>query len=202
MVHDIELYDSLTEIEEFSLQELEETDSESEKNREDSDYEVSSDEDIVRVSSGSDESDLDDEFLVESLDWCNCDKCSVSPRREAVCCHDRPEIVNLMNSDCITEENFFLYQLMCEEGLQYNRLIFASQIRDDGERQKYLDKDFDNDMKRHICYRSFLVVVNGGHPIGRGVRVVLPQCVLTRIRRQYPNPRGIYKGFQPAVGSA
>ena len=39
---------------------------------------------------------------------------------------------------------------------------------------------------------------NRGQPLGCGVRVILPQCVLSRIRQQYPDPHGQYTGFQPA----
>ena len=136
----------------------------------------------------------------DSLEWCNCGQCSQCPQREAVCCHDEPEILDLIKSDggCITNEHFFEFQLMCEEGLHYNRLIYASLIKDNSARQKYLDKSFDNGMKRHLCYRNFLAVVNRGQPLGRGVRVILPRCVISKIRQQYPDNNGLYTGFQPA----
>ena len=141
----------------------------------------------------------DGQMITQSLDWCASGKCSLCLQEEAVCCHDRPEILDFMNSDkgCITDEPFFQAQLSCEEGLQYNRLIYSSIIRDDSERQKYLEKVFDNGMIRHLCYRSFLVLVNRGQPLGRNVRVVLPQCVLSRIRQHYPSPNGQYTGFKP-----
>ena len=74
----------------------------------------------------------------------------------------------------------------------------ASLIKNNSARQKYLDKSFDNGMKRHLCYRNFLAVVNRGQPLGRGVRVILPRCVISKIRQQYPDNNGLYTGCQPA----
>ena len=68
----------------------------------------------------------------------------------------------------------------------------ASLIKDNSARQKYLDKSFDNGMKRHLCYRNFLAVVNRGQPLGRGVRVILPRCVISKIQQQYPDNDGLY----------
>ena len=80
-----------------------------------------------------------------------------SIKREAVCCHDRPEVLDLMvsASGCITAQNFFQVQLLSDEGLQYNRLIFASLIKDTASREKFLGREFDNGLKRHLCYRNF-----------------------------------------------
>ena len=99
------------------------------------------------------------------------------------------------NVGCVTNKNFFQAQLMCEEGLEYNRLIYASHIKDDLARKKYLDRTFDNCLKRHLCYRNFLVIVNKGSPLGRNNRVVIPRCVVSRIREQYAEFLGNYVGF-------
>ena len=86
--------------------------------------------------------------------------------------------------------------LLSEEGLLYNRLIFASLIKDFVARKKFLDREFDNSLRRHLCYKSFLVFVNRGQPLGLKNRVVLPRCVVNKIRERYPNPDGQYKGFE------
>ena len=93
---------------------------------------------------------------------------------------------------CITEQTFFQAQLMSEEGLQYNRMLFASIINDHEARKKYLEQVFDNGKRRHLCYRNFLIFMNREQPIGRGNRVVLPQCVVAKIRERYPDPSGKY----------
>ena len=122
-------------------------------------------------------------------------------KREAVCCHDRPEVLDLMvsASGCITAQNFFQVQLLSDEGLQYNRLIFASLIKDTASREKFLGREFDNGLKRHLCYRNFLVFVNKGVPLGKGNRVVLPRCVVNKIRGRYPDHSENYIGYKDPV---
>ena len=53
---------------------------------------------------------------------------------------------------------------MSEEGLQYNRMLFASIINDHEARKKYLEQVFDNGKRRHLCYRNFLIFMNRGQP--------------------------------------
>ena len=135
------------------------------------------------------------------MDWFKCGQCSPCISTDAVCCHDRPEVMDSMGFDkrCITDEMFFKTHLLSEEGLQYNRLILASMIKNNASRQKYLDREFDNTLRRHLCYRNFLVFVNKGQPLGKNNRVVLPQCVVEKIRNKYPDPDGIYTGFCDAA---
>ena len=89
--------------------------------------------------------------------------------KEALCCQDRPEIIELLgvNENCITCQSLFNVQLMSEDGLRYNRLIIASMIKDFGSRTKFLERNFDNTLKRHLCYRNFVAFMNGGQPMGR-----------------------------------
>ena len=108
----------------------------------------------------------------------------------------------IQSGQCITDERFFKLQLLSEEGLQYNRIMFASSILCNEERRKYLDRAFDNGMKRHLCYRNFVLLINRGQPIGRGDRLVLPRCGIERIRQEYPDPEipdGQYRGFDNGV---
>ena len=137
------------------------------------------------------------ETVNQSLDWCKCGQCTACATKEAVCCHDRPEVLDFMDSEggCITEETFFQVQLLSDEGLQYNRLIFASLIKDFVARKQFLDREFDNRLKRHLCYRNFLVFVNRGQPLGPNNRVVTPRCVVLKIRERYPDQNGQYIGF-------
>ena len=140
-------------------------------------------------------------IINSSTHWCSCGHCSPCPPKEAVCCHDKPEVQDFMESSrgCITEQTFFQAQLMSEEGLQYNRMLFASIINDHEARKKYLEQVFDNGKRRHLCYRNFLIFMNRGQPIGRGNRVVLPQCVVAKIRERYPDPSGKYVGFSDSM---
>ena len=87
-------------------------------------------------------------------------------------------------------------QLQSEEVLQYNRLNFASMIKDNSSRENFLEREFDNGLKRHLCYGNFLVYVHRGMRLGKSkFRVVLP-CVDTKIRGRYPDQNGKYTGFK------
>ena len=138
------------------------------------------------------------------IDWCSCGQCSPCPIIEAVCCNDRPDVRDFIpvDGDCITNQAFFQGQLLSEDGLQYNRVLYASTISDFDARRKYLERDFDNRMRRQLCYRNFVIFINKGYPIGRGNRVVIPRCVVTQIRRQYPDAEGHYVGFIESLDRA
>ena len=121
--------------------------------------------------------------------------------KEALCYQDRPEIIELLgvNENCITCQSLFNVQLMSEDGLRYNRLIIASMIKDFGSRTKFLERNFDNTLKRHLCYRNFVAFTNGGQPMGRHNRVVIPRCVVNKIRVKYPDENEFYTGFSDPV---
>ena len=69
-------------------------------------------------------------------------------------------------------------------------------IKDTASRVKFLDREFDNGLKRHLCYRNFLVFVNKGVPLGKGNRVVQPRCVVNKIRGRYSDHNGQYLEFK------
>lgn len=50
---------------------------------------------------------------------------------------------------------------------------------------------------RYLAYRSFVSWCWGY--LGRSVRVVIPSCVVNRIRLQFPDPAGQYVGFRPPL---
>jgi hypothetical protein len=131
--------------------------------------------------------------------WCSCGNCTItSSEIEAVCCNDRPEIIDLLSAQghCVTNLDFFRLHLLTDESLTYNRLILASMIKSDGARQNYLAKEFTNRLKRNLAYRTFLVIVHNGCPLGRYNRVVIPRCVVAQIRQKYPEEsESLYTGF-------
>ena len=49
-----------------------------------------------------------------------------------------------------------------------------------------------NNNYRHHAYRSYISYING--LLGKGVRKVIPSCVVTEIRRRWPDPNGLYRG--------
>ena len=87
-------------------------------------------------------------------------------------------------SDFITSAD--LFNGLLSEGLEYSRFIHASAIRDTKKRQEYLSKEVTNGLKRHMLYRNFVLVMSRGYPLAKKNRVVLPRCVVEKIREKYP----------------
>ena len=137
--------------------------------------------------------------------WCSCENCTItSSEIEAVCCNDRPEIMELLPEPghCVTHLDFFRQQLMSDDSLTY-RLILASTIKSETARQQYLSKEFTNRLKRHLAYRTYLIIVNNSCPLGRYNRVVIPRCVVSKIREKYPEVSdSLYTGFLDVQNNA
>ena len=51
-----------------------------------------------------------------------------------------------------------------------------------------------NSSRRKNLYRQMTLILNGG-PLGKGVRIDLPECVKRGIRDLFPNADGKYMGF-------
>ena len=68
------------------------------------------------------------------------------------------------------------------------------------KRQEYLSKEVTNGLKRHMLYRNFVLVMSRGYPLGKNNRVVLPRCVVEKIREKYPeSEEDCYTGFIEAT---
>jgi len=49
---------------------------------------------------------------------------------------------------------------------------------------------------RLMAYRAFVSWMMQGKRLGKGVRVVIPACVVSCIRNRFPSPDGQYTGFE------
>ena len=74
-------------------------------------------------------------------------------------------------------------------------------VDDDGIRppNKMLRERVENRERRKSMYRMF-TYLKYGH-LGRGVRIPIPECVLTKIKEIYPDPDGEYMGFKESEAS-
>jgi rRNA-processing protein FCF1 len=52
-----------------------------------------------------------------------------------------------------------------------------------------------------MAYRQFISWVRRGQPLGKKFRVVIPSCVVTKIRKAFPSENDIYEGFHEASDS-
>ena len=85
--------------------------------------------------------------------------------------------------------------ILTQTGLDYSRYLYSVSIKDDAERERYLQRSVGNKEYRHLAYKSFVNLI-GSQFRGKSVRYLLPACVVNTIRQHYPNPEGIpYAGF-------
>uniref|UniRef100_A0A8C5GJD6 P2X purinoreceptor 7 intracellular domain-containing protein n=1 Tax=Gouania willdenowi TaxID=441366 RepID=A0A8C5GJD6_GOUWI len=117
--------------------------------------------------------------------WCVCNNCRDMPTDvECKCCGQQPEA-------CIS-----ILPHMAAYILQEGHLRLASRIWNDvrglddlpnrGESSKQL---------HHAAYRQYVMWQYGA--LGRGNRLVIPSCVVWRIRDCFPDLLGQYTGYIP-----
>ena len=85
--------------------------------------------------------------------------------------------------------------------LEFNRYLYAQTITDSAVKKKYLKKELDNGMLRHLAYKTFVSLVMCGQPLGKWRRAALPSCVVKRIREAFPDIHGQYVGFSYEEGN-
>ena len=54
---------------------------------------------------------------------------------------------------------------------------------------------------RLMAYRQFVNWVRRGQPLGKKNRIVLPACIVLKIRKTYPEESGQYEGFHSESNS-
>ena len=128
--------------------------------------------------------------------YCDCGCCSDSTSDEAICCQTWPDIVERTEGkfNCVTDISVFKNIIADKDGLE-----ICACILDKGshEAARVLVKTiYEQKLKRNLLYQNFLTFVKRGEPIGKDKRIVLPNCVLSVVRRQYPAADGEkYRGF-------
>ncbi|XP_055359525.1 P2X purinoceptor 7 isoform X1 [Betta splendens] len=128
--------------------------------------------------------------------WYQCGKCQSMPTEaENCCCQEIAQVQRRLNQlpnppSCMVDHPGLepvclnVYSLQKEFHIyraDYGRLPVR------GINQRY----------RFLSYRSFVSWCWGF--LGRRVRVVIPSCVVLRIRAEFPDGQGNYVGFRPPV---
>lgn len=133
--------------------------------------------------------------IVSRDNFCKCGHCTDCDSMETVCCKTNPATLDLINddSDCVTSSAIFSGLLA--DGIEYTRFIHASAIKNKKKRDEYLAKPLTNTLKRSLLYRNFVIIMNKGTPLGKNNRIVIPRCVVERIRVEYPEVEGQYTGY-------
>ncbi|XP_041954211.1 P2X purinoceptor 7-like [Alosa sapidissima] len=147
------------------------------------------------------ESDVEEQPVAHRLqmttsEWCTCGNCDRMPQeREHICCREVPQVIRRMTQvpeeiTCMIDHPGLEPVCLNIYSLQNAMNIYRAdhgQLRIRGmERQC-----------RHLAYRSFVSWCWGF--LGRSVRVVIPSCVVLRIRREFPETSGQYVGFRPPL---
>lgn len=96
---------------------------------------------------------------------------------------------------CITEVPLFQHVVLSKEGLQYSRYLFSMNIVDEQRRTNYLGVELTPSKLRFLAYKCFINLLNSAD-FNRRARYIIPSCVVSAIREQFPNTNGEpYTGF-------
>lgn len=117
--------------------------------------------------------------------WCRCAHCREMPTDvEKKCCLHTPE-------NCISTVPHFEAYIIQTGVLRLARRLWNE------FRAVYDEPDLgeDNRQFRHAAYRQYVAWRHGS--LGAGRRVVIPSCVVWRIRDTFPDPTETYTGFIP-----
>ncbi|XP_049921147.1 P2X purinoceptor 7-like isoform X2 [Epinephelus moara] len=132
-------------------------------------------------------------LLLCLLKGCSCGNCATMPtEQENVCCREIPQVLRRMQQvddhmTCMLDhpglEPVCLNPYSLQREFNHYRANYGRlQIRGIEKRFSY------------VGYRSFVGWCWGF--LGWRVRVVVPACVVLRIRREFPDPEGRYVGFK------
>ena len=113
-------------------------------------------------------------------EYCSCGKCmSMATRVESFCCQESEMVGNIIEGhECVVENPRFSSEILDKRRLEFNRYLYAQTIPDSAGKKKYLGKELDNGMLRHLAYKTFVSLVMCGQPLGKWRRAALPPCVV------------------------
>ncbi|XP_063060538.1 nanor [Engraulis encrasicolus] len=127
-------------------------------------------------------------------EWCRCGNCGAMPtEHESLCCQEVPEVTRRMEQvegtqpQCVIDHPGFYATSLNVYVLQAMYNIYRADhgpVRLRGIEHRY----------RYLAYRMFVSWCWGF--LGRHIRVVVPSCVVLRVRREFPDSQQQYMGFR------
>ncbi|XP_062395778.1 P2X purinoceptor 7-like [Sardina pilchardus] len=126
--------------------------------------------------------------------WCTCGNCTTMPTEaENICCREIAKVLRRMGQVpvpmiCMTEHPGLEPVCLNPYSLQNVYNIYKYDFGP--VRHRTEEEGF-----RHLAYRSFVSWCWGY--LGRSRRVVIPSCVVQRIRQKFQS--GDYTGFRPPI---
>ncbi|XP_057302765.1 P2X purinoceptor 7-like [Hydractinia symbiolongicarpus] len=154
---------------------------------------------VTYKSSDSEEEDELNSSRLENLHWCTCTCCVIYNCFTLVECKCCQEFFNLLNdklndNKCITMHKDF--EILC-----LNRTVLeTASIRHRRYQKKYNElSTYTNKEMRYTSYRQYTAWVHYYERLGKGCRVVIPACVVRKIREEFPDSDRKYTGFKEFV---
>ena len=95
---------------------------------------------------------------------------------------------------CITETKVYLDVVENQDILKLLRFTYSKGS------STYMFKEMDNKGYRHLCYNFFVFLINC-HSTVYMTRYIVPSCVMSHVRQQYPDERNDYTGFKAGHAS-
>ena len=115
--------------------------------------------------------------------------------RESVCCQESNLLCNFRGSkQCATETDLFQHVVLSREGLEYSRFLFSRNLPEH-KREQFENIELTNKNYRFTAYGAFINVVLSSQHERKNVRYVLPSCVVSAVRENFPDPEEEYTGF-------
>lgn len=128
----------------------------------------------------------------KNTSWCKCGKCkSMETEEESVCCEEMLEIEEerFQGKKCISE--------VCEfEAVCLNSAVLKTALIAyvNGLKNSKINGTFDNKNMRFSGYKQYTFWIH--NKLGKGVRRVIPSCVVWAIRDRFPDILGNYVRFE------
>ncbi|KAL9972501.1 hypothetical protein ACROYT_G018816 [Oculina patagonica] len=141
-------------------------------------------------SQASDDDNEESERLL-NLFWCICWRCELTAtERESICCREVPETENKFEEGmcCVTEHEEFTVVCLTRAVLRTAIVGFhylnSTPVPSPMQNRNY----------RYAAYRQYVWWIY--QRLGRKQRRVIPSCVVSAIRREFPEATGNYTGFK------
>ncbi|XP_061918108.1 P2X purinoceptor 7-like [Entelurus aequoreus] len=152
-------------------------------------FEPDADEDGQEDAAAIDAGGAHDIDRLENTEWCTCQNCvNMETVAECVCCSEIEAVTRTMEEEgvktCIIDHHGFPSVCLDEWVLQTAYYAYKQQYGVLQQQQ--------NERRRHTAYRQFVRFCWGY--LGKDIRVVLPACVVHKIRTTFPSMD--YTGFQ------
>ncbi|XP_044134155.1 P2X purinoceptor 7-like [Bufo gargarizans] len=131
----------------------------------------------------------DTEGRLKGTQWCQCGNCKqMSSLEESICCHEFRSMDGIREGlQCIIQHEGFQSRIHSRDFLI--EILQASTRMTQQEFER-----IENRCLRWASYRKFTNLVYGF--LGKGHRIPVPSCVVSKIRELYPDHEGNYTGFR------